>query len=396
MTNVFDPSLRANPFDLYRTLRETGRLHPTGFGITLVPRYADCAAILADPAWGHGYYAGINPFRPGVDPRGLPGSFLLMDPPDHGRLRGLVTRAFTARAVQELEPRVTALVDRLLDEALEAGEVDLVRALAHPVPLITICELLGVPARDRDLFGTWSSAISRGLDPDAVLSDAEKAARAEAVGHFATYFAELIAERRARPRADLLSSLVAVEDGADRLSVKEIADIGVLLLIAGHETTMNLIASGVFALHRHPDQRRLLCEDPSLVPAAVEEFLRFDTPVPFPTRVALTDVQFAGVELPRGSGVVLLLGSANRDPEAFDSPERLDVRRFVGDVRRQLAFSHGPHFCLGAPMARLEARIVFSRLLARAPRFEVLTDAPDYRPSISLRGPASLPVRLAR
>ncbi|MEU5695110.1 cytochrome P450 [Actinosynnema sp. NPDC020468] len=393
MTNVFDPSLRANPFDLYRTLRESGPLHPTGFGINLVPRYADCSAVLADPAWGHGYYAGINPFRPGVDPRSLPGSFLLMDPPDHGRMRSLVTKAFTLRAVEALRPRITALVDELLDAAIEAGEVDLVRALAYPVPLITICRLLGVPESDQELFGRWTGAISRGLDPDAVLSEEEKAARQVAVGNFAEYFAELIAWRRTDPQDDLLSRLVTVEDGGDRLSVKEIADIGVLLLIAGHETTMNLIASGVYALHRHPDQRAVLAADPALATVAVEEFLRFDTPVPFPTRVALTDVELGGVSLPRGSGVVLLLGSANRDPAAFDAPERLDVRRFASDGPRQLAFSHGPHFCLGAPMARVESAIFFRRLFERAPDFEVLTDAPEYRSSISMRGLASLPVR---
>lgn len=397
MIDVFDPALRANPFDAYRKLRETAPLHRTDFGIHLVPRYADCAAILADPSWGHGYTAGINPFRPGVDPASLPGSFLLLDPPEHGRLRSLVSKAFTMRAVDALRPRVTAIVDDLLDAALAAGEVDLVQALAFPVPLTTICELLGVPVGDRALFGTWSHDISRGLDPDAVLTDEEKKARQIAVDHFAGYFTDLIERRRRRPAEDLLSGLVAVEESGDRLTVKEIIDIGVLLLIAGHETTMNLIASGVLALHRHPDQLAQLRREPALASTAVEELLRYDTPVPFPTRVAMRDVEFAGQQLPRGTGVVLLLGSANRDPDAFDDPERLDVTRFADGkaAQRQLAFSHGPHFCLGAPMARLESAITFQRLCTRT-EFTVLTEEPVYRPSISMRGPAALPVALRR
>ncbi|GAA3790427.1 cytochrome P450 [Amycolatopsis tucumanensis] len=391
--NVFDPALRADPFGAYRKLRENGRLHPTGFGIHLVPHYADCAAVLTDPAWGHGYTAGINPFRPGVDPADLPGSFLLLDPPEHGRLRSLVAKAFTPRSVAALRPGITALVDRLLDEALEAGEVDLVAALAFPVPLTTICELLGVPVADHALFGGWTRDISRGLDPDAVLTDAEKAARATAVEEFAAYFTDLIEQRRRAPAGDLLSGLVSAEESGDRLTVKEIVDIGVLLLIAGHETTMNLISSGVLALHRHPDQIAPLLADPA---TAVEELLRFDTPVPFPTRVAMRDVELAGQELPRGTGVIPLLGSANRDPEVFADPDRLDVRRFAGAaVHRQLAFSHGPHFCLGAPMARLESALTFERLYTRA-EVTVITETPEYRPSVSMRGLAALPVSLRR
>ncbi|HJQ48346.1 MAG TPA: cytochrome P450 [Amycolatopsis sp.] len=387
MIDVFDPALRANPFDVYRKLREAGRLHPTEMGIYLVPGYADCSDILVDPAFGHGYTAGINPFRPGADPGQLPGSFLLLDPPEHGRLRSLVTRAFTMRAVEALRPQVTRLVDDLLDVALDAGEVDLVQALAYPVPLTTICTLLGVPVADLDQFGEWTHAVSRGLDPDPVLSAEEKAARASAVASFATYFTDLIAERRKRPGEDLLSGLVDVG-----LTTKEIVDIGVLLLVAGHETTMNLISGAVRALHRHPEQIPVLLANPE---AAVEEFLRYDTPVPFPTRVALRDVEFAGQQLPRGTGVILLIGSANRDPAAFDQPERLDLTRFASGNARQMAFSHGPHFCLGAPLARLESAITLHSLCART-EFRVLTEEPEYRPSISMRGLATLPVALRR
>ncbi|WP_285498754.1 cytochrome P450 [Actinokineospora sp. NBRC 105648] len=392
---VFSPEVRADPSEVYRRLREAGPLHDYVPGIHLVPRYADCDAVFGDPAWGHGYFSGINPFRPGVDPARLPGSFLLMDPPDHTRLRSLVTKAFTQRAVAALVPRVTEIVDGLLDNAIERGEVDFVADIAYLLPLTTICELLGVPAADHEVFGRWASAISRGLDPDALLTEAEKAARAEAVVAFAEYFAALVAERERHPGPDLLSKLVAVAEGGDRLSVKEICDIGVLLLIAGHETTMNLIASGVLALGRAPEQRAILRADPGLSAPAVEEFLRFDTPVPFPTRVAMRDVEFAGRELPRGTGLILLAGSANRDPEVFPDPDRLDVLRFdpARGGRKHLAFSHGPHFCLGAPLARLEATVLFERLMRRAPDYELLDSAPPYRDTVSMRGPRSLPVR---
>ncbi|HEX3788506.1 MAG TPA: cytochrome P450 [Pseudonocardiaceae bacterium] len=394
--DVFDPALRADPFPAYRALRAAGPVHPTGIGIYLVPRYAECDSVFGDPTWGHGYFAGINPFRPGVDPHQLPGSFLLMDPPDHTRLRGLVSKAFTPRAVAALRPRITKVVDELLDAAIGAGEVDIVSALAYPVPLTTICQLLGVPPEDHVLFGSWARDLSRGLDPDGVLTESEKAARAIAVRHFAEYFTELIAQRRRQPADDLLSALAQASEGTDSLSDKELVDIGVLLLIAGHETTMNLIAGGVLALGRHPDQWALLRSDPELVPLAVEEFLRYDTPVPFPTRVAMRDTELGGRPMPRGTGVILLAGSANHDEAAFPDPERLDVTRFHQDNRtnRHLAFSHGPHFCLGAPLARLEAEITFDRLARRAKEITVLTDQPVYRPSISMRGPESVPVRI--
>ncbi|PPK64918.1 cytochrome P450 [Actinokineospora auranticolor] len=395
MVSPFDPEVRADPAAAYRALREAGRLHDYVPGIHLVPHYADCDVIFGDPDWGHGYFSGINPFRPGIDPKTLPGSFLLMDPPDHTRLRSLVTKAFTPRAIAGLRTRITEIADDLLDHAIGWGEADFVTDIAYRLPLTTICELLGVPAADHAVFGQWASAISRGLDPDAMLTDEEKSARAAAVAAFHGYFTELIAERARTPGPDLLSGLVAVAEGEDRLSTKEIGDIGALLLIAGHETTMNLIANGVLALAREPRQREVLADNPDLVPIAVEEFLRFDTPVPFPTRVAMRDLEFAGRSLPRGTGVILLAASANRDPEVFTDPDRLDVLRFdpARGTRKHLAFSHGPHFCLGAPLARLEATVLFDRLLRRAPDYELLDTAPRYRSSVSMRGPESLPVR---
>jgi cytochrome P450 len=392
LPDPFAPSARRDPAPVYRALREAGPLHEYRPGIHLVPRYADCDRIFGDPDFGHGYFAGINPFRPDVDPHQLPGSFLLMDPPDHTRLRALVSKSFTRRAVEGLRKRITATVDRLLDVALDAREIDLVADLAYPLPLTTTCELLGVPAEDHARFGEWASAISRGLDPDAMLSEQEKRDRGTAVTAFAGYFAGLIECRRRDPGPDLLSDLARGE-----LTDKELADIGVLLLIAGHETTMNLIAGGVLALGRNPGQLALLLENPGHATHAVEEFLRFDTPVPFPTRVALTDVEVGDRVLPRGTGFILLNGSANRDPAVFDDPDRLDVQRFAPGraAGRHLAFSHGPHFCLGAPLARLQSEVLFTRLLIRAPNLEVLDTEPPYRAAVSMRGPATLAVRLS-
>lgn len=395
--DVFDPALQADPFPCYERLRAAGPLHRRYPGIYLVPRYAECDAVLADPAWGHGYQAGISPFRPGVDLSALPGSFLLMDPPDHGRLRKLVSRAFTARAVAVLRARITALVDELLDQVIGAGDVDLVAALTIPVPLTTICELIGIPAADRAAFGRWAPHVTRGLDPDAVLSPGEITARTAAVQWFRDYFAGLIEERTRRPGTDIVSELAGVVAVGGELSAAELADMCLLLLIGGFETTSYLITGGVLALNRHPDQWNLLRQGTGMASKAVEELIRYDSPVPFPTRVALTEAEVAGRRVPRGTGLILLVGSANRDPGAYADPDRLDLTRFAAGngVAPHLSFSHGPHFCLGGPLARLEAEITFGRLARRTAQVTVLTERPEYRPGISVRGLARLPVRLA-
>jgi cytochrome P450 len=401
--NLYDPALRADPFPAYARLREAGpllRRHPS---IYLVARHAESAAVLLDPAFGHGYSAGINPFRPGVDPATLPGSFLLMDPPDHTRLRRLVSKAFTARAIGALRASVTALVDELLDEAIGAGEVDLVARLTVPVPLTTICRLLAIPQADRAEFQRWAADISRGLDPDGTLTATEIAARNEAVTWFNDYFTALVTDRRrlfderGEEPEDLVGQLAAVAGDDGPLTVAELTQICLLLLVGGFDTINSMLSSGILALSRHPDQWELLRRAPHLAGKAVEEFLRYDSPVPFPVRVALTDTEIAGWQLPRGTGVIVVVGAANRDPRAYAEPDRLDLARFVGDqsVPPHLGFSHGPHFCLGAPLARLEGEIVFARLAGRVADIAVPDGPPDYKGGGSIRSMTRLPTRLS-
>jgi cytochrome P450 len=401
--DLFDPALRASPFGAYAQLREAGPLLRRYPSIYLVARYAEGAAVLLDPTWGHGYSAGINPFRPGVDPATLPGSFLLMDPPDHTRLRRLVSKAFTARAIGALRASITALVDELLDEAIGAGEVDLVARLTVPVPLTTICRLLDIPQADRGEFQRWAADISRGLDPDGTLTEAQIVARNAAVTWFSDYFTALITDRRrliderGQTPEDLIGQLAAVAGDDGPLTVAELTGICLLLLVGGFDTINSMLSGGIVALARHPDQWELLRRAPSLAAKAVEEFLRYDSPVPFPVRVALADTEIAGWRLPRGTGMIVVVGAANRDPRAYADPDGLDLARFVGDqsVPPHLAFSHGPHFCLGAPLARLEGEIVFERLASRVAHVSVPDGPPEYKGGGSIRSMTRLPARLS-
>jgi unspecific monooxygenase len=295
-----------------------------------------------------------------------------------------VSGAFTARLVERLQGRVATLVDELL--AGVHGEVDLIATLAHPLPVIVISEMLGVPPADQDRFSGWSDALARGLDPDFLLSDEQLDERDQARQEFAEYFRDLAARRRASPGEDLLSALATVEE----LSEADLLATCVLLLVAGHETTVNLIANGTLALLRHPDQLAYFRAHPEEAPAVVEELLRYDPPVQLSARVALEDVPIAGQTIHRGEIVLMLLGAANRDPEVFSDPDRLDLTRAP---ERHLAFGLGIHFCLGAPLARLEGRLALSALVRRDLE---LTAAPlVYKDNLILRGLAKLPVRLS-
>jgi unspecific monooxygenase len=384
----FDPAFHADPYAQYGRLRAAGPLLRTPAGLWVTASHALCGQVLRDPLFGHqpGGDGGI--FRT-EGPTGGRRSFLALDPPDHTRLRRLVSKAFTARLVERLRPRISELVDALL--ARTSGDTNLISALAWPLPVAMISELLGVPPEDKSRFKAWSDALARGLDPDFMLPPAEIARRDKARDEFVDYFRALAAHRRDRTNdgaPDLLSALVAVSDQGDMLTEAELLATCILLLVAGHETTVNLIGNGTLALLRHPDQLAWFRAHPEAAAAAIEELLRYDPPVQLTARSALGDVDLAGHEIKSGQSVLLLLGAANRDPEVFPEPDRLDLTR---KPERHLAFGLGIHYCLGAPLARLEGQIALTKLFQRDVS---LAGDVSYRDNLILRGLAGLPVRV--
>lgn len=344
-------------------------------------RWEDCERILRDPTMSSDPESRRLevPFMEFGEGMERPRSMLLMDPPDHTRLRRLVSKAFTPRAVEQLRPHVAELAAGMLDE-VDASGFDLISSVGFPLPVTVICELLGVPAEDRHLFGPWSSDASRMLDAD--LDEATIQRGVMAFMQLVNYLNGIFEERRAAPRDDLLSALLAAEEEGDRLSEEELRATVVLLFVAGHETTMNLIGNGTVALLRQRDQWDRLVADPSLTPGAVEEVLRFDGPVHLTGRTATVPTTIGGVMVEPGQGLVTLLAAANRDPERFPDPDRLDVTR---PDNQHLTFSHGIHYCLGAALARLEGQEVFKQLTQRFPTLE-LTEEPLHREHFVLRG----------
>ncbi len=399
----FDPRWVTDPFPLYAELRTGAPVHRNHLGFWVLSRHADCLALLRDRR-ASADSTKVDPSKLAFELRRDPGTasdvdaamvearpFLFRDPPDHTRLRGLVSKAFTPRVVESLRPRTQQIVDELLDAALEAGDVDLIEAFAYPLPVRVICDLLGVPAEDQDRFKTWSAALARGLDPEFLLPEEAIEARETAVLQFAQYFFELLAERRAAPGDDLLSALVAAEDGGQTLSEAELLSTCILLLVAGHETTVNLISGGAHALLRHPDEWRRLRAEPGIVRNGVEELLRYVSPVQFTVRTVTEDVELAGVRMEAGDFAMALLGSGNHDPDAFPEPERLDLGR---PSVNHLGFGFGIHHCLGAPLARMETQVALTSLARRVPELALATETVTYRPTVALRGMEALPVSL--
>ncbi|MEV4218880.1 cytochrome P450 [Nonomuraea sp. NPDC049725] len=364
-----DPGFLRDPYTRYRELRESDALLRTRGGLLVATTHELCSAVLRDARFGHG------PPPDGEPPR----SFLMMNPPDHTRLRGLVSRAFTPGMIRRLRPRIEAITAGLLDALPD--EADLMSAFAYPLPVMVISEMLGVPPEDHERFRGWSETLARSLDP---IVPPDLISRTEHDREeFRAYFRRLIALRRERPGDDLLSALAQVEE----LTEQELLGTCVLLLVAGHETTVNLIGNGVLNLVRHGVLGRA-ADAPQQV---VEEVLRYDPPVQLTMRVTLEDVELAGTAVPAGSAVLALVGAANRDPAAFADPDRFDVERTPG---RHLAFGLGIHFCLGAPLARLEGEIALRALAQAAPKLELADPAPPYKGNLVLRGLATLPVRL--
>lgn len=386
---LFDPAARADPYPLYAALRDTSPVLPLMPGSWACLRHADCAQILRDPRFGKDFKGHVSPRRAGSAPltsfavQGLSRSMLTRDPPDHTRLRGLVVRAFTARRVDDLRPRIARIVDDLLDAVEPQGGMDLIGAFAHRLPVIVICDMLGVPEADRHRFLGDYRVGGRLLDPVPLSAD-ELARADDAAREMRAYWESLFDRRAADPGDDLVSALMKVEDAHDgRLTCDELASNINLLFAAGHETTTNLIGNGMIAFARFPYQWRRLVADPSLAANAAEEMLRFDSPVQLSGRKLFEDCEIGGQVLKRGEHVTCVIGAANRDPAVFDDPEAVDItRRGI----KLLSFGGGIHFCLGAQLARTEAELAFRRLAERLPAIAIDPQAIEWRDSITLRG----------
>ncbi|MFD5036041.1 cytochrome P450 [Streptomyces sp. NPDC058378] len=394
----WSPAFVADPYPAYAALRATGRAHyfePTRQW--LVPHHSDVSGLLRDRRLGRTYLHRFSHDEFGVSAppaahepfHTLNGHGILdLEAPDHTRIRRLVAKAFTPRRVEALAPTVERLAAALVDDFVDAGGGDLLTAVAEPLPVAVIAEMLGVPEADRALLRPWSAAICGMFE----LNPPEETARAavQASVEFSGYLRELIAARRADPGTDLISGLIAAHDDEDRLTEQEIVSTCVLLLNAGHEATVNATANSWWMLFRHPEQLAALRADHSLLPTAVEELLRYDTPVPMFARWVLDDIEIDGTVIPRGAQVALLFASANRDPERFADAETLDLSR---QDNPHISFGAGIHYCLGAPLARLELAASFRELLCRAPGMR-LTAEPQWKPGYVIRGLRELQVEV--
>jgi cytochrome P450 len=393
--SLLDPASRADPYPIYAQLRGLGPVWVEEMSTAVVSGYGDCERLLRDPRLSAERWRRTGTFLDGVAlPPDAPSSvrqpwFLSQDAPDHTRLRRLASRPFTARAVARMEPTIVELVDGLLDRVAGHDSFDVLAEFAYPLPVAVICRMLGVPLADEPLFHRWSAQLTRFLDGFAPAAGAPGEWVAGLI-EMHRYINELVADRRAHPGGeDLISALVAAEDGGDALTHDELVSTVVLLLVAGHETTVNLIAAGVLALLRHPDQLAALRAEPGLAPAVVEEVLRYDPPVQLTARVTAQDMRIGPLDVPERSMVILLLAAAHRDPDANPHPDRFDPHR---TEIRHLGFGFGPHFCLGAPLARLEGRIALSRFAERVRDPKLVLDPPPYREHVNLRGPRELTV----
>ncbi|MDH6120466.1 cytochrome P450 [Kitasatospora sp. GAS206B] len=384
-------ALIADPHPSYAALREAGPAHriigSDGLPVWLVTRYADVRQGLADPRLAlDKRHASPGNYRGLALPPALDANLLNMDPPDHTRIRRLVGQAFTPRRVEQLREPVQRIADELLDAIAPLGHAELIATYAGPLPITTICDLLGVPTDDRRDFRAWTDTL---IAPDPGRPQDARAA----VGAMLAFFTRLLARKRAEPGDDLLSALIAVRDQEDRLSEDELTSLAFLILFAGYENTVHLIGNAVLALLRHPEQLAALRADERLIGPAVEELARFDGPAPVAIRrFAREDLTFGQVTVPAGETVLLSLAAANRDPERFAEPELLDLRRADNG---HLALGHGIHYCLGAPLARLETEIALTTLLRRFPALALAEPAEQlsHRPSLRARGLLRLPVR---
>lgn len=394
--SLLNPATVADPYPLYRRLREEDPIHwDADIEAWLLTRYKDVDAVLHDHRLTADRVASLHtvhaPEVPEITRAALKATLnamiLFMDPPVHTRLRNLANQAFTPHVVEALRQRIEGLVHELLAPALPRGSIDLIREFAYPLPAMVIAEMLGVRREDRDLIKRWSDALALLLGSTTMGGAvAEEAARD--VLEFRDYLRELVAERRKRPQSDLISNALQVEEAGHMFSDDDLLANCILLLTAGHETTTNLIGSGMLTLLRRPEQLARLRAEPGLIKSAVEELLRFESPVQGTSRVALEDFELEGKKIQKGQAVLMMLAAANRDPARFADPETLDLGRAAN---HHGAFAFGPHYCLGAPLARLEAQIAFPKLVA-LPGLALATREVEWRPNFILRGLQTLPV----
>jgi cytochrome P450 len=393
--NPLSPDFIRDPYPHYARLRQVDPMHVNAHGAFVASRHAESSLVLRDKRFGKDYVERtIRRYGPKIMDEPIFSSMshwmLQQDPPDHTRLRGLVVKAFTARRVEDMRPRIQEIVDQTLDQMIPQGKMDLIEDFAFRLPVTIICDMLGIPEEHREVFYKGSRDGGRILDP--VPLSPEEITQANAGNAMAKmYFEKLFEMRRRNPGNDLTTQLVQAEEAGDKLTNEELTGNIILLFGAGHETTVNLIGNGLLALFRNPDQLALLKANPSLITNAIEEFLRYDSSVQMTGRVALEDIEdLGGKRIPKGESVLCLLGSANRDPAVYpDQPDRLDITR---QNVRPLSFGGGIHFCLGAQLARIEAEIAISTLLRRLPELR-LDDAenPEWRPTFVLRGLKRLP-----
>lgn len=394
LLQLIDPAQRADPYPLYRQILERGPYRLPDNNLCVFGSFADCEAILRHPSscsdrlkWTaiqRAMAAGQT-----IRPFGAPG-FIFLDEPDHMRLRKLVSKAFTAHVIQALEPEIIRLIDDCLSKVESSGTFDIVQGLAHPLPVRVICRLLGIPIEDEPQLSESSSLLSQGLDPFVLLTGETQGAdqRVQAGLHLRQYLRELLEQRRARPSEDLISALIAAEESGDTLSDDEIVATCNLLFLAGHETTVNLITNAALAMLRQTQYWRELSINPSCVSAITEESLRYDPPSQIVTRIAGENMIINDLEVPKGDMMILALAAAHRDPEANENPDTFIPFR---PIIRHLAFAFGPHFCLGAPLARLESALTLTALTNRFPNAQLCSE-PTYKPHVTLRGLAKLEI----
>jgi cytochrome P450 len=393
--NPLSPEVIANPYPHYHRLRTLDPVHRSPLGVFVASRHADVSFVLRDKRFGKDFVGRMTRrFGPQVldEPvyRSMRHWMLQLDPPDHTRLRGLVVKAFTARRVEDMRPRIQEIVDRTLDRIEPPGQMDLIADFALRLPVIVICDMLGIPEEDHEMIFAGARGGGRLLDP-VPLSRAEIDQANNDNLATEAYFHSLFELRRRQPGDDLTTQLVLAEEEGHKLTNEELTANIILLFGAGHETTVNLIGNGLLALYRNPDQLRLLKESPALITNAIDELLRYDSSVQLTGRTALEDISVGGVDVAKGESVLCLLGAANRDPAVYPDPDRLDITR---SNIRPMSFGGGIHFCLGAQLARIEGEIAIAALLRRLPNLKLDdVEHPDWRQTFVLRGLNRLPAR---